>query len=324
MRDDSVRSIAVFRALPGVGDLLCAVPALRALRAAHPAAEITLVGLASSRWFVERYPALVDDLLVAEGLPGLPEITPDPHAALRFLHAAHARDFDLAVQLHGSGVVSNALTNLLGARHQVSAHKPGHWVPPGTSVRYPTWAAEVDRLLTVVAAAGCPPLDRELDLPTTPDEDRQAREMMPPPPFACLHAGASRDNRCWSADGFAAVGDHLASRGLTVALTGSTGDRRQVDAVRSAMRADVVDLSGRTSLGVLGALYRRARLVVTNDTGTSHVAAAVRAPSVVITASAHPERWAPIDARRHRAVAGRPGWPDVDQVVAAVEGQLRP
>src|SRR5690606_31885727 len=79
-RRRAARRIAVLRALPGLGDMLCLVPALRAVRAAEPEAHITLVGLASSAWFPGRYPALCDELLVLDGVPGIPEVRPDPPA----------------------------------------------------------------------------------------------------------------------------------------------------------------------------------------------------------------------------------------------------
>jgi ADP-heptose:LPS heptosyltransferase len=97
-----------------------------------------------------------------------------------------------------------------------------------------------------------------------------------------------------------------------------------VRAVAHRMRSRLLDLSGHTSIGVLGAVYGRARLVVTNDTGASHVAAAVGAPSVVVIGSAEPDRWAPLDRQRHRAVSGAPpgAWPGADAVITAVDDQL--
>src|SRR2546421_215741 len=88
--------IAVFRALQ-LGDMLCAVPALRALRAHAPHARITLVGLPWAESFVERFPAYIDDLLPFPGYPGYPEQDGTIPAFLDFLDAARAKRFDLAI-----------------------------------------------------------------------------------------------------------------------------------------------------------------------------------------------------------------------------------
>jgi ADP-heptose:LPS heptosyltransferase len=326
--------IVVLRALPGLGDLLCAVPALRAIRATHPSAHVTLAGLASAKWFVERYPGLVDDLLVVDGVAGIPEVAPDARQALELFRQAQEWRFGLALQLHGSGTTSNPVLTMLGADHQVSARRPGEWVPPGTSVTYPEDQPEIARLLAVTTAAGCPSLGNEVDLPVRDGESAVVRALLDeaglaPGGFVCLHPGASRPERRWPSASFAAVADHLARHDLPVVLTGATGERSLVHDVMAKMRVRsrrrrVVDLAGRTSVGVLGALYRQARLVLTNDTGASHVAAAVRAPSVVVFGSAEPDRWAPLDARRHRRVTGTPlpDWPSLDRVTEAVDDQL--
>ncbi|HEY9604288.1 MAG TPA: hypothetical protein V6C85_21920, partial [Allocoleopsis sp.] len=68
-----LKRIAVLRALGGLGDLLCAVPALRSLRAAHPQAEIVLIGLGAIEPLVRRFDRYLDTLLEFPGYPGLPE-----------------------------------------------------------------------------------------------------------------------------------------------------------------------------------------------------------------------------------------------------------
>jgi ADP-heptose:LPS heptosyltransferase len=76
-----------------------------------------------------------------------------------------------------------------------------------------------------------------------------------------------------------------------------------VQAVRRGMRMPALDLSGKTDLGALAALIAQARLVVSNDTGISHVAAAVATPSVIVSCGADTERWAPLDHERHQVLS---------------------
>ncbi len=82
-------------------------------------------------------------------------------------------------------------------------------------------------------------------------------------------------------------------------FTGSAAERPLVDEAVRAMRHPAVDLTGHTTLWTLGALIASARLLVCNDTGVSHVAAATRTPSVVVACGSDVARWAPLDARRH-------------------------
>jgi ADP-heptose:LPS heptosyltransferase len=114
-----------------------------------------------------------------------------------------------------------------------------------------------------------------------------------------VHVGAQLASRRWPARRHAAVGDALAARGWRVVFTGSAAERALVDEAVRAMRHPAVDLTGRTTLWTLGALIASARLLVCNDTGVSHVAAATRTPSVVVACGSDVARWAPLDARRH-------------------------
>ena len=74
----------------------------------------------------------------------------------------------------------------------------------------------------------------------------------------------------------------------------------------SHMKTVPVDLTGRLSLGAFAALVSQAALVVANDTGASHIAAAVGTRSVIVAYGSDVSRWAPGDTRRHRVL-----WHDV-------------
>ena len=309
----SVRSVAVFRALM-LGDMLCAIPALRAIRAACRQARLTLIGLPWARELSERL-ACVDEFIEFPGYPGLPERVPDLQAWPGFCARMRERRFDLLIQLHGSGGVVNPLLREWGAGRFAGffderAARRGFADDAANRlfVRWPEEGHEIDRLLALTRHLQMADRGTGLDFPVD-DADRDRITRIWPDlaeargRYVCVHPGSQLPSRRWPAQRFAAVADHLAELGFTVVLTGSAGEKPLVESVARSMQSNSVDLAGRTSLWTLGALVERAALVVSNDTGISHVAAALRTPSVVVSCGADTNRWSPLDGSRHRVLA---------------------
>lgn len=306
-----LRDILVFRALQ-VGDLLCAVPALRALRAAQPAARITLVGLPWAAQFASRFPSLVDDFLAFPGHPSLPERTPDAAAWPEFITQVRARRAGLALQLHGSGEASNPIVREFGARlvagHSLQPERDGP-----SFVRWTGCGHESTRLLLLVRALGAPRVSASLDFPLREADEAEllasgVTAELGGRDYLCVHAGARDLRRCWPAACFAQVADGLAdASGLAVVLTGSGNEQAVAAEVASRMRHPAINAARPISIGAMAALIRRARLMVCNDTGASHLAAALRVPSVVVFGETDIERWGPLDRRRHRCVSDPAG-----------------
>ncbi|MDQ3859819.1 MAG: LPS biosynthesis glycosyltransferase [Actinomycetota bacterium] len=315
------RRIAVLRALM-LGDLLCGVPALRSLRAAFPEAEIVLVGLGWARELVPRFRHVVDDFLELPGFPGLQEAEPRVRELPAFLEQAHRLDLDLAVQLHGSGRLTNPLAFLLGARRTAGFYPLGEPCPdPELFVPYPERGHEIHRLLRLPEHLGLPVAGDRLEFPLGAEDEAEVAAVAPGlarGTYACIHPGG-RSAAPWEAEGFAHVADVIAAHGLDVVLTGTAGERATARTVVRASRTHALDLAGRTSLGGLAALLAGARLLVSNDTGVSHLAAALAVPSVVVVTTSDPDRWAPLDRELHRVVV-RPSTPG--PVVAAAESLL--
>jgi ADP-heptose:LPS heptosyltransferase len=300
--DDAIRSIAIVRARVGLGDLLCTIPALRALRAAKRRAHVTLVGFAETAPIVDRLAAYVDELLPLPGWPGIPERPVSQPALDTFVAEARARRFDLAIQMYGANPAANALLDAIGARRSVGFSMPGdHPRDPAAFLPYPHHLHEIDRHLQLLRLLGVSSTDRRLEFPiTTADEREAARAGLDGRPFALLHPGATSPSRRWSLERWARVGDALTDRGVAVAITGVPGEEPLVEQVRDLMRKPSIDLCGRTSLGAFAAVVRDATLLVGNDSGPAHLAAAVGTPSVVVFLAGDPVRWA--HGGRHRAV----------------------
>jgi ADP-heptose:LPS heptosyltransferase len=305
------RKVAVLRALQ-LGDLLVAVPALRALRAALPAAEITLIGLPWARGFVERFSRYLDDFVELPGWPGLPERILDVARIPAFLADMQARQFDLVLQMHGAGSLSNPLAALLGGRVTAGYFRPGELCPAADwYLPYPSEEPEIRRHLRLMRFLGVEPRGEDLEYPLS-EQDRQELRRLPETQrlqrggYAVVHAGARALSRRWPPERFAAVADALVARGLRIVLTGTKAEAEVVRAVGAAMRAPHVNLAGKTSLGALGALVQRARLVVSNDTGVMHVADALRVPSVILFGGPEPHIWGPFDRQRHRVLVDAP------------------
>lgn len=305
-----VRKIALFRAL-FLGDLLMTTPAWRALRRRFPRAEITLISLPWAESFVGLVPHLIDRFVPFAGYPGLVELPYEPARTAAFLDEQRAYGYDLAIQMHGSGPTSNALVAELGARSTVGLARPGD-ERLDVALPYPDDSNEVLRWLALAAALGAPIGDTALELRPAAADAARAEALLAPAagrPRVGLHLGAKDPTRRWPPRQFAALAIALRRLcGASIVLTGGGHERGLTAQVPG------LDLAGQTDVGSFAALVAQLDLLVTNDTGASHLAAAVGTPSVVLFGPTRPAEYAPLDAERHRVVnaldhapAGRDG-----------------
>lgn len=340
----TVRRLAVFRAL-NLGDILCSVPALRALRRWVPNAHITLIGLPAARPVLEFFPGLVDEWVEFPGDPAFPEQDVATHALPAFYRAMQARRFDIAIQLHGSGARSNDIVQALGPAQWAGFVADEHETQAGRLLPWPDHLHEVHRYLALLEHIGVPTDGDRYALQPLPADVHQAQRLageagLTPGRMIIVHPGARLRSRCWPVERFAAVAAALADEGWQIALTGSPSECERVQAVLARAQRPLANLCGATGLGVLAALLQRCRLLVCNDTGISHVAAGVGARSVVIASGSDVRRWAPLDTQTHRVLHKdlpcRPcahetcpiGHPcalgvEVEQVLAAARQHLR-
>jgi ADP-heptose:LPS heptosyltransferase len=321
------RRIAILRALQ-LGDLLCTVPAVRAIRAALPDAEISLVGLPWAAEFVARFGVYFNHFSEFPGFPGLPEIEPEIAQIPDFLKTMQSERFDLSIQMQGSGSFTNPLIALFGARHTAGTMLRGEYCPePGLFMEYLADQPEIIRMTRLVEFLGFPVESLELEFPIGERDRARAKELieqhgLDQGDFVIVHAGARAANRRWPAENFASVADGICQLGLRVALTGSPAEKTLTQEVARRMEYPAVDLAGVTDLGSLAALIEVSRVVVCNDTGISHVADALKKSSVILFTGSDPERWAPLDQSLHRIIRGA-GGVDPREVLDVVRNQLQ-
>jgi ADP-heptose:LPS heptosyltransferase len=275
--------ILVLRAL-GVGDLVTAVPALRALRTAHPGRTLAL---AAPTWLTPLIDLIggVDRVVPLDGLQGgVPDLSGIQPSGIQ-LSGTDVAGIDLAVNLHGRGPQSHRLLAAMHPRRlwAFANVDAGH-------LEGPTWTEEeheVTRWCRMVRFFGVPVDDSDLQLAVPPPADV-------PYGATIVHPGAKSPTRRWPVDRFAAVAKELTARGHHVVVTGSAGERDAAALLaRSAGLPDSAVLAGRTGLGDLAALVAHARLLISGDTGIGHLATAYRTPSVLLFGPVPPRRWGP-------------------------------
>ena len=301
------RRIAIFRALY-LGDLLLAIPALRAVRAGFPDAEITFIGLPWAQLFMQRFHHYVDRFVEFVGFPGIGEVDVVPERTISFINEQRAYGYDLVIQMHGSGRTSNPFALALGAKITVGYYEGQ--LPAGLTLAapYPDDQPEVYRNLGVAKLLGCPAYDPTLEFPLCQQDRAEASTLLASllrtdRPWIGLHTGARPPARRWPADYFAHLADSLAlCFHAQILLTGSPAEATIVDAVAEQMTIHPLNLAGKTSLGGLAALISELDAFVSNDTGPAHIATAVDTPSITIFGPADHRRWAALDQTRHPIV----------------------
>jgi ADP-heptose:LPS heptosyltransferase len=280
-----VGKIAVLRA-NAIGDYLFTIPALEALRATYPEAEIVLLGKAWHAAFLTGRPGSVDRVEVIPTTRGVgaPLDVDEDHVVQEAFFMSMVRErFDLALQLHGGGKSSNPFLCRLGARLTVGLRTPDA-VPLDRWVPYVYWQSEVLRYLEVVRLVGAEPVTVVPRVMVTDADRAEARRVVADDdrPLVALNPGASDPERKWPPASFAVVGDALAAAGARVVITGAEWDAPLAAAISVRMHCPVEDTTGQLSLGGLAGLLERCAVVVSNDTGPLHLAAAVGTASVGI------------------------------------------
>ncbi len=278
--------IVALRAL-GLGDLLTAVPALRALRewAAGGRVPLDVGGVDAHRHSTRVVVAAPAALAPLVRLAGCKPLTAAPLAPL----APEAHGADLLVNLHGRGPQSHRVALAARPKRLIAFAHPD--VPESREM--PAWRAdehETCRWCRLLEESGVPADPTRLALPD-PGAPPPGVDL---PGATVVHPGAASGARRWPAARFAHVAAAEARAGRRVVITGSPGERALAEEVarRAGLDAGAV-LAGRTDLAQLATVVARAGRVVCGDTGVAHLATAFATPSVLLFGPTSPLLWGP-------------------------------
>jgi lipopolysaccharide heptosyltransferase II len=280
--------------LDQLGDVLMTTPAIRALKESASGRRITLL-TSSGGAAVARLVPEIDDVLIYDS-PWMKAMAPRPTAAPDFemIERLRASSFDAAAifTVYSQNPLPTALFCYLAGIPLRLAHcreNPyqllTNWVPetePESGVRH-----EVRRQLDLVETVGARTLDDRLSLRPTGEAMHHVDAMLDRlglslgGRWAVMHPGASAPSRRYPPEGFAAAARRLVrEERCRVVFTGGPGEMELVESIRDMMEVPSDSLAGRLDLSELAALIARAPVLIVNNTGPAHIAAAVGTPVV--------------------------------------------
>ncbi len=294
--------------MSALGDVVHTLPALTALRRAYPSAFIAWVVEAAAAPLVLGHTALdkvlvwprrefTDALRSGQWLRAL-GLFSDFMRELRSVRYDMVLDFQ-ALLKSSVWVVAARGARKIGFGHGMH-HSEGSHLFLNERVKAVSMETHaLDRGLMLLEAVGISRGPVVYDLPITAEAHRRACGLL-------LGAGVSQENRYiaihpmprwptkqWYPERFAAVADALRESGLKVVFTGSKDDRPSVDEIFDRLQGPAARLDGKLDLKALSAVFQRATVVLSTDTGPMHIAAAVDTPVVAVFGPTAPNRTGP-------------------------------
>lgn len=297
----AARRILAIR-LDNMGDVLMTTPALRALRGTQPDRHITLLTSRSGAAVAPFLPE-VDEVIVHNAAGWLPSSADSAQADLDTIATLRDGQFDAAVifTVYSQNPLPAAMMCWLAGIPLRLAHcreNPYHlltdWVrdpEPHELIRH-----EARRQLDLVAAVGCTARDERLSFQVPAADRTQAMSILrnagidPTRPWIVIHPGATAASRRYPVEHFASVTETLLQAGEPqLVFTGDASEAALIDDIRSRLSQPVPSVAGELSLGELGAVISAATLLIANNTGPVHMAAALGTPVVDLYALTNPQ-----------------------------------
>jgi lipopolysaccharide heptosyltransferase II len=316
---DQVRKILLLK-MWGMGSIVLASLLLEKLRNRYPNARIDFVTLLENAPIVRLYPEVERLITIDLGRGTLRFLL----ATLRTIWSIRREGYDLLLDLEFFTRFSAVFSFLAGPTWSHGFSAKGNWRGKLHDVEVPfnAYSHVASNFLTLLRGDYMDPVDseelaRDQALPTLLPPDgswERCRERLSRQPgwregepivVVNPNAGDMALERRWPNDHVRKViEDLVARREVNVVLIGSSEERGHVASLvaQSGLGSRVVNLAGETDIAELLALFAHAAVVLTNDSGPMHIAAATGAPTVALFGPETPTLYAPLranGAQRH-------------------------
>lgn len=282
-----------------LGDVVMTLPALTALRNGFPDAKITWLIRPEFAPLIQNHPHVNDIILFERRVLANAWFQRSAAAALlSLIRDIRRRRFDAVFDFQGLFRTAS-ITRLSGCKNRFGmkdARELAHLFYTHKVVRDTDSLHVVDHYLRMTRIAGTAEVTAQFVLPIDPAaaaavNDKLAAHDVNAGNYAVLIPGSAHAYKRWPTERFAAVADRIHSNfGFSIVTIGTVREKSVVENIRQRTAAPVADFVGLTSLPELTALLKSAKLVVGNDTGPAHIAAALGVPLVIIFGRSNPAR----------------------------------
>jgi lipopolysaccharide heptosyltransferase I len=296
-----------------LGDIVLALPALRALRMSYPEAKISWLIRPEFAPLIENHPFIDEIIIFDRKLLGKAWFHPGAFGALLSLIRKLRRGkFDVIFDFQGLFRTAS-LAWLSGCKKRFGMANAREFATIFYTHKIPQNIEDihmVDFYLKIIKAAGASDFGVEFVFPTNSDAEDSVNKLLVSHGikgnYAVLISGSAHRDKCWPSERFAQLADKISSQhNLSIVAIGSGSESETVEEIKENAEVPIANLAGQTSLSELVALLRCAKLAVSNDTGPGHIAAAVEIPLVLIFGRTNPVRLVPY-GRKHCVMAIEP------------------
>jgi len=303
---ENPRRILIYR-IGQIGDTICAIPAMIAIREYFPKAHITLLTSPVGRDMPGAKELLQGADFLDEMIVYYHDEIESWRGVMNLVKKLRRGRYDLFVELPNNlGTFRRFLRDILFAKAIGCSYALGFRINTlciflKAQAKYLRFKGEVERLLDVLNDEGIPNSGVSFRLPIKPEDrkfvDRLFEEYGVKESELCIaiNPGAKRPSNRWPKERFAEVGKALRERyGARIWITGGPADVELAKWIAEKIGDSAIPVAGKTSLLQSAELLRRCEFLVTNDTGTTHLAEAVGTPVVAIfSARDFPNKWYP-------------------------------